>query len=1838
MNKKSYTSILQEYSGRVKDLFIPLPYFQFFHKSSSEEEIDPKFIGREEIGRQLTEWLENGYAGSYLVSGYRGMGKSSFVGKVLNDITDTDKTKCKWSSYCFVGISICFFVAVFFVTFCFIYKDRAPFHRLVDIANSIVAVSLAIMLLLRVVLCFINKEKRVSKVEKKIRKVIEEQFAREGVRDKDELQRKVESFYKQNADWLKDVYGVNVRKKDKRRIVIKINLGHEILNERDVLSMIAKRLHKEYDTYIHDDYINPIQPKNIKIIGASILTAVVMAFLAEISFTLILTKNVFINSVKDLIIRQELARLFFDILVFVGLFFLIKLLLNKIIRAIPSLRNISSQSILDDLAHLTDRIDTTVNEDIGPNVSYTNQSIIGLSFNRKKTKTYGIANVREIEMELTQILDDIHDTNVSFKIFGRQIKSNKPKFVIVFDELDKIDPEYNQNSKTEVGEIPEYSNSTSGFSGGMTSRNRKQNVLRLLGNMKLFLSSAKAKFIFISGRELYDALLADLSDREFAISSIFNGTIYVDSFFESSNNEKDIIHKTSEYISRQLIPRAYYQEKAQRLFEENIHNRLVASFDMYHQFLLDTLPIKTATDTYPWHTAEERKDYVNPYFIDKIISFLSQFASYLSHISNGSPKKITMYFEQYISEFYSGNSKNPFSLAKDTYFKDCKYCLAFSQRDQQSIGFIHYMTYPVVRAIVNMPAEYTDKVIISISFLVNHIFKHHEGGFSWDNIEHIPELLEVYRTPDLRSLINDILSFYQQSHITFISSGLYYYKIRNRISEEISYFSKISEEVSAIFNFTLDESLSVKRYYDIQIKYYIDLYNKLIGSSKESTPQGNNPYAITLIKLYEVLGELHLLDGEYSDAIIQFQNGLQLIKIEWESYKEDSKENKQKKQSYEQGQLSLLINMIDNVLKLGLVHESQRTYNTAYTIYCELITYLIDFRNVDESVLSLKYAVENHPEEWSNSRSVYYHTRESRSEENDATFRDKVYPALMDNVSLDRNAGVSFADVDYMLTGDDLVSELSKPLSPLKGSIISKLTLFEDIRYMFQIILAKLFVLEKINLGGITKANLDIAESEFAYMYLTANIKDKFIIAADFYRKLAAMLYFKNGYIIFDFRNALFLRMEVWGYVIGNDIRDFCLEYKPNNFSEKYIVSQVLFEFAACEFDGEIFDIDSSQYKCDRYVEYPECDYCPERNNCDNYRDRVRYIKNKLWQNIEKVLDEKSERDGCHVWNASKKAIVKEFITSPYFRFVDSTINPSIVNCSKYCKQMFNQGIQLPCYACNYYCRTLKIFQKHVLNKGTTTRKGVSRVFYFLDGLANRSDLTTLRTNYLITMASTLRGMADVQLSCVSTDNKETKDYVIGSDFLAAFFKMTEGLIGRKRYNSEPINVRDYFVGVKMTRMQKSILYYFTASEYFRIADTRKDTVECLRKILHIIINSIKINRGGAVLIADFLPDIKKYILQKILTYSYSLYNNVNISEIQHVKQLVDIDLFNHVSLNKLSLFPDVEESLLLYYELELLCDKIDIVQKCYNSIIMSPYRTDNSIFAKIYAYNLKATINQAILKSVFGGDLFESDFPLMPQQCYSDLATYLNENYDIRNGKFAQCLGIATIEPDDVDSKVELLNFLISDSLSCLIQIVDALTITKVTQFNNMFMGDTYYRIFLWAQFYLFNYTLLHSLGDLDHNHFSKIERMVSVRSEVFSSNECRYDKDKLLQATKNKYNVCRELLANQRVKMTGEKFKDGIEKMLKSGNNYYLTASYSAEMAIKYYTEAREMHAEGKAYKNFINELYIVDDDINNSSTTFAFASERYFLNCHYIDNRISPLKKLFLKSSYYDPENYL
>lgn len=78
----------ERYFSNLHNMIIPLYGFNHYHSASNCEENTEGFIGRDSIIDKLSAWLDapkgkTAYSGAYLITGYRGMGKSSFVHKAV---------------------------------------------------------------------------------------------------------------------------------------------------------------------------------------------------------------------------------------------------------------------------------------------------------------------------------------------------------------------------------------------------------------------------------------------------------------------------------------------------------------------------------------------------------------------------------------------------------------------------------------------------------------------------------------------------------------------------------------------------------------------------------------------------------------------------------------------------------------------------------------------------------------------------------------------------------------------------------------------------------------------------------------------------------------------------------------------------------------------------------------------------------------------------------------------------------------------------------------------------------------------------------------------------------------------------------------------------------------------------------------------------------------------------------------------------------------------------------------------------------------------------------------------------------------------------------------------------------------------------------------------------------------------------------------------------------------------------------------------------------------------------------------------------------------------------
>jgi len=582
------------------------------------------------------------------------------------------------------------------------------------------------------------------------------------------------------------------------------------------------------------------------------------------------------------------------------------------------------QRILNRLAALQKRLGGTVSvtKDFGtnPNLSTTITGFpaeLALPIGKitdNKTINYPIANAKEAEDELIDIMKDI--------CHYRESNKSLSEFIFIIDELDKIEPQ----SSALIDER-EYSNPAMDIAnlnapGSREYRKRQEAVAKLLANLKGFLNVAESKFFFIGGRELFDADLADIADRDSFYSSIFNDVIYVESFYKDlpeGDSTRGVTKLTETYLIKLIMSSSIHQDKDNKYslaeLVGNINQSNTKGFSI-------GLGRKHINQNQKYEDFEDKSTKVDLEERFKIVSLLQNFIVYLTYRSTGTPKKLNGLVEHLIVESSLKKLKND-SDALVLYCNkrgllDRSIFLRFNYTTQYEINLTTDILRPYLITNSRFLTNLGDKLLFSTPFIFDHIIKFYPYGFSWRNLEMIPEVVLVNKEPYLRDHIKNILLYLTNYHIKQAVSGLYDYRFHSIVRKELAILSKRSDLASAAFNFTLDESLLVKRHYK---KKLIELRDK----HKDYTPlDGDNQFIHSLSFVQTILGDLYFYDKEYDEAILYYTESIQALRLP----------NGIDKRFLTRHQYLIWLR---NKLKIGLTMEKVDAFDSAISLYRTLM-------------------------------------------------------------------------------------------------------------------------------------------------------------------------------------------------------------------------------------------------------------------------------------------------------------------------------------------------------------------------------------------------------------------------------------------------------------------------------------------------------------------------------------------------------------------------------------------------------------------------------------------------------------------------------------------------------------------------------------------------------------------------------------------------------------------------------------------------------------------------------------------------------------------------------------
>lgn len=1885
---------LYKFASAKRYIKIHVPDFAFKHDDNNVGK--DKFVGRELQIRRLFTWLtSDSKSGSYLITGYRGMGKSLLVKRVIDMISREPKAykEVMFQFAMFLTLVACFVGVV---------VETTEFQE--KWLLTIILGSLAFFI---IALLEVSKQINHLLFEYNVHKV-----PLNHIFDKDMIAKV----------WLKNK---DRRNRKYSNIAITVNLGQEVLNERDVLGLIAHNIYEKYYKFVHNRQSRPITNFIYIIISGIISFCITKNLIVPLMDSL---NGIFIRffSSSDSWVSSLLLSIvdLMDRIIthksdgYYVLFTLLYLLLyNCSIKILKTIRKkipyfSTPYNSLERLEALCERVASSLNEEKGTHPQYSS-SFFNFSFGKAgKSKSTPIATVRELEQELMGIVNNINGEDCP--------KSYCAQFIIVFDELDKIANSSKKNSldleENDDDSNPAFESSLRGFTDAMAYEERKQKVLRLLANMKLFITSVKAKCVFISGYELFDASLADLSDREFAISSIFNGVLNVNSFLSPEREESDVSSMTEVYLATMLLPESFLKGRLQRkepsstlsafghhlikTINENI-TRIISFWpgawpksylkQKVKDNILNNGVLKDELPSLRWYNEylmeihilrneetlciEELRD--RELEIRHVMEFLRCFCVYLSQISNGSPKKIATYFEKYVRVNFDTikqfNWHDEIVVGQPTEDDVRKQCVLYFDPDAQKlVNFVHYIAAPVMNAITNEVSHYGDKLLVSSSFMLDQIYKYHGKGFSWRNLEQMPELLNTNKNPELRDSMASIMEFLLQTHITTISSSIFQYKFHKQIAEEISMLSKTSEEAAAIFNFTLNESETVKRYNNRLLGNYLNLNNQAKDENQKER------YCSVLERLHENQGDIYFSEEDYYRAIHEYRSALQYID-------ENSISPKN------------LIAYLKCSLKVGMSYEYRHTFENAYMVYCQIVNKLIRLRWMEEKKFGLDYTMRL-THDWRVKQTVLVDINSLKgwySNDRNKALRRHYKSGLIEDL---RES--SFSPV-FSIDSDKMISGLSKNFTPEKSNVLLRLTAFEDIKFIYQAIIAKLFVIEKMESSGITQSSIDAAEAEFMTLYGATNHKEKYILAADFFSKLAGILYYKNSIVSSESSGNIFTSLYLYDIDLLALIDDYC--YKKGEVDNSCDAIQV-------KDDVRLFlsIIQTTIWEEDNEWASREDLEPLLQNNCinDELKEYLSNIQTTAITNI-KTSGPKCILDiftavlltptRNSLFESCKKDNDRFFLmlnnTYDYFKYLDNhrfgNIEGkwnSIMACYKRRIRLSKMGYKLPCTACKYANRSMTVLMQQLFEFNETID---SRAYTLLSNTSH-AKLKVLRPEILSQLASSSEQLADIMMSCAYTntvkkesDKENVEIWDSTSDFLSVetiemLVSLTRNVVEEteregaiEKYKTKYKNRREH-----IGKLNRAIIYYWAACRYYDIASMHYEAVHCIGRIIRVVetyisvmydvIASDKANSVPVFFLNNNLDKLTQ-LLEQLFVHAARIvsrqYNNYDSVEIHELKWLSHLEFVDDLDLSRLTLFPNLQSIYLSIINIKILIAQINTgyrlknwhqlpldenkskneSYKGVNEMDLKEYVSDKYLGFNIQRHDrtfkssvelnyFKASLNHIIFSSILGGyDIKERFFykDKNIKDYYPDFFAKLRGVFDdyrlkdkvnkVSDNYYAKEL--FCIDNNTLQSKLDLLDYLIYDSIVCLCNIINVLPPhNQFSTFSNSFIASVYENLWVWSKYYEVMYNMYLYYGYYLSGNEVGMKSMTRYYPDWYKYEAKRKLMNESASILKSNNVICKDDFGYRYSKL----FMN-IRHDMDDSTIHHVFLNYSAEMAIKYYRAARGINSEGQEYKNMINSMYILDDDLRNDTSQSNLADERYLLNCGIINNKRLIMQRL-------------
>ena len=405
---------MSNYYSRIRDIYIQIHNYDIFHGPTDYHKSDNRLIDRDILSNRLKSYLDTRkgvFSGVYLITGFRGIGKTSLVRKVLIEQL-RKKTKASLTRLRIRKVSIAVIVALLVGMYAATIDGLSNITFLDEVKDYVPH----LVTILAFPFCWIGIE------------------------------------------WLTYALNISKEKRSRDHRIVELNLSQDRLNEFDVLRSIVWSVYDEYkESLLGTRFISKL--------------VIVSALTGFSSFVAYKGYHHFGNpdAVDDklVVLVSTIAIFFLSLLI---LYYATKWLFNNA----HKVGFFTHRYILKRLSKLNDRINASLVEDERTSLKHFE---FKLDFGGK-AKNYDKVDAKEIEYELTQIFKQSERVHLGF---------SARRFVIVFDELDKVDFGKDFGLEVKNGRLnsaePTASSSYYDFD---PERRRREYIANLLSGLKHF--------------------------------------------------------------------------------------------------------------------------------------------------------------------------------------------------------------------------------------------------------------------------------------------------------------------------------------------------------------------------------------------------------------------------------------------------------------------------------------------------------------------------------------------------------------------------------------------------------------------------------------------------------------------------------------------------------------------------------------------------------------------------------------------------------------------------------------------------------------------------------------------------------------------------------------------------------------------------------------------------------------------------------------------------------------------------------------------------------------------------------------------------------------------------------------------------------------------------------------------------------------------------------------------------------------------------------------------------------------------------------------------------------